>query len=635
MRYVCFAPAFASSLLAAQATPAPRDSLDAPGLTAWLDRVVPEALTAGEIPGAVVVVVKDGQVLVARGYGVADAARGIRMDPARTGLRVGSISKLFTWTAVMQQVERGRLNLDRDITADLDFPIPPTFDRPITLRHLMTHTAGFEERAFRTYRQPRALREHLLGTPVPERIFPPGQVVAYSNYGSMIGGYLVERVSGERFVDYVSRHVLEPLGMHRSSFLRPVPPSLAGDLSASYEGSPPEALPLDALDHEEPSGDPSGHLVTTGTDIARFMLAHLQRGRLGDATILAPETADTMHAPAVFPLPGANPIALGFFRTDRNGRRVISHAGDIEGFHADLQLLPDEGVGYFLAVNGSGAPRGLFGAGHLFRTTLFRRFMDRYYPAPPAPDEPTAPTAREHARLVAGEYQMSRRGVGDFIELETLLNRAAMNLVVTANDDGTIVTPPLLDFAEGRSRTWREVGPFSWREVGGTARLDMRVENGRVIAWLPRDLFSFVLQPVSPLEAARPNLALLIAAALVLAVTVLAWPLLRLFGRSPNPDLRPARLAALVGFGYLLCWTAIFGAGVPAKEGAEVWIRVVQGVGLVALIATVAAVRCAWQLARGKRGWPTVLVAMLVAVAMLETTWLSFGFHLISRSLVY
>ena len=201
----------------------------------WLDSTVPRALKEGDIAGAVVVVVKDGRVLLAKGYGFADVGREVAMDPDRTVLPVGSVSKLFTWTAVMQQVQAGKLQLDRDINEYLDFRVPPAFGKPIELRHLMTHSAGFEERAFRTYQVPRALREHLEGTPVPTRIFPPGDVVAYSNYGSMLGGYMVERASGEPFVEYIERHIFQPLGMLRSSFRRPPPAALAADLAQSYE----------------------------------------------------------------------------------------------------------------------------------------------------------------------------------------------------------------------------------------------------------------------------------------------------------------------------------------------------------------------------------------------------------------
>lgn len=631
MRHVCFRVAvallaFTCPSLAAQ-TP-----LDSASLGRWLDSVVPHALRDGDIAGAVVVVVKDGRTLLQRGYGFADVLRKVPMDPRETVIPVGSVSKLFTWTAVMQQVQLGRLDIDRDVNQDLDFRIPDGFGKPITLRDLMTHTAGFEERAFRTRKVPRALHEYIKGTPVPERIFPPGEVVAYSNYGSMLAGYLVERASGEPFGDYIERHIFQPLGMRHSTFRRPPPAELAAHLAQSYEVASGEPEPIDALDHEEPSGDPSGHMMTTGSDIARFMIMHLQRGRYEDVQVLAPDMADRMHAPVVEPIPGANPITLGFWRGDRNGHRVIGHGGDIEAFHADVKLLPDAGVGYFLVLNSDGASHGLFGAAHLIRTTLFNRFLDRFFPGPPVPELPTALTALEHARIMAGEYQMSRRGAHDFTEVEMLLTRAAMKLVIRAHDDGTIETPPVLDFERGEARRWREVGPFLWHEVSGDGWLDAKVANGRVIALLPRDLYSFVLQPVSWTRSARGNLAALVVtfAVLVLTAVIASWK-----RRSLLPEWRPISSAAIVAIGYLVAWTVLLTSGLTTKEGGETWIRLVQVVGLVAMVAVAFAVRSALLVIRRKPGWRQVTASVLVMLAMLEIIWLSLGFHLLSVRLIY
>jgi CubicO group peptidase (beta-lactamase class C family) len=190
--------------------------LDRADLEAWLDGLVPYALQQGNLAGLVVSVVKDGEVLLEKGYGHADIAAGVAMDPQRTVVRVASVSKTFTATAVMQLVEQGKLDLDRDINDYLDFGIPSTFDKPITLRHLLTHTAGFEEPPYIRYDPPRSLRDHMLR--VPDRIYPPGETPAYSNYGLNLAGYIVARVAGEPFADYVEKHVLGALGMQHSSF---------------------------------------------------------------------------------------------------------------------------------------------------------------------------------------------------------------------------------------------------------------------------------------------------------------------------------------------------------------------------------------------------------------------------------
>ncbi|HTC91360.1 MAG TPA: serine hydrolase domain-containing protein, partial [Bryobacteraceae bacterium] len=112
---------------------------------AWLDGFMPYTLESNDIAGATVVIVKDGQVLTQRGFGYADVAARKPVDPATTMFRAGSISKLFTWTAVMQLVEQHKIDLDADVNQYLDFKIPPYEGKPITMRNLMTHTPGFEE----------------------------------------------------------------------------------------------------------------------------------------------------------------------------------------------------------------------------------------------------------------------------------------------------------------------------------------------------------------------------------------------------------------------------------------------------------------------------------------------------------
>src|SRR5262245_13775860 len=201
----------------------------------WLEGFLPYALAQGDIAGAAVV--------AAPRHGYADRAAGLRVDPARTLFRTGSVGKLFTWTAIMQQVEAGRLELDRDVNDYLDFRIPARDGRPVTLRNLMTHTPGFEEplkRLVTDRRERLAAPEQVVKAWIPGRIFPPGEVPAYSNYGVTLAGYILERVSGEPYDDYVDRHIFAPLGMTQSTTRQPLPPRLVGQMSKGYlRGSGP------------------------------------------------------------------------------------------------------------------------------------------------------------------------------------------------------------------------------------------------------------------------------------------------------------------------------------------------------------------------------------------------------------
>ena len=250
----------------------------------------------GDIAGAVVVVVRDGQVVTERGFGYADVERARRSIPQRTLFRPGSVSKLFTWTAVMQQVEQGKIDLDADVNRYLDFKIPAYEGKPVTMRQIMTHTAGFEEQLKDSDRaRPAEVPPYdvLLKRWVPKRIFAPGTTPAYSNYATSLAGYIVERVSGEPFDDYVERHIFAPLGMRNSTFRQPLPAQLRPMMATGYQQASGEPVPFEIV-----GPAPAGSLSSTGADMARFMIAHLNGGELDGQRILQAETArhDAQHA---------------------------------------------------------------------------------------------------------------------------------------------------------------------------------------------------------------------------------------------------------------------------------------------------------------------------------------------------
>jgi CubicO group peptidase (beta-lactamase class C family) len=203
----------------------------------FFDLLIKDQLAREDIAGAIVGVVKDGQVVIAKGYGYADVEKRVPATGDASLFRIGSISKLITWTAAMQLVEQKKLSLDEDVNTYLDFKIPTGFGKPITLRNLMTHTAGFED----TWRdlgvaEPQQLipLETYVKTHMPKRIYPPGEVSAYSNYGATLAGYLVQRVSGETFEAYTSENIFHPLAMNRTTFAQPPSADLASLVSKGY-----------------------------------------------------------------------------------------------------------------------------------------------------------------------------------------------------------------------------------------------------------------------------------------------------------------------------------------------------------------------------------------------------------------
>jgi CubicO group peptidase (beta-lactamase class C family) len=599
----------------------------------WLDGLVPYGLDTGNIAGAVVVVVKDGKVLTQRGYGYADMKTREPVDPANTLFRPGSISKLFTWTAVMQQVQAGKLDLDRDINDYLDFTIPPAYGKPITLRNLMTHTAGFEETAkYLIATDPTQIKslEASLKRSVPTRIYAPGSTASYSNYGASLAGYIVQRVSGEPFAAYVQHHIFAPLGMAQSSFVQPLPAALAPKLAKGYAvaSGDPEAYEIIPL-------SPAGALSATGADMAKFMIAHLSAGN----PLLDAKTAALMYATANRPIPGMPGMALGFYHEDRNGLDIIGHGGDTDWFHSDLHLYRDKGVGLYLSFNSAGKD----GAAHILRERMFDSFTDRYFPHAVAP-LPTLDTAAAHGAAMAGHYVSSRGSVTNWLRIVNLIGQAA----VTVNDDNTITVSALTN-AAGVPKRWRETAPWQWQEVGGEDRLGAMVKDGKVTAFAPRAFAPIILfVPASTGMNAGWIMPVLLVALAVMLVMALSWPIVALARRRYK--YRPAiagRPLMLYRASRLTAWLTLIVAGgwvgmiaaltsdVANFDGRlDIWMRLLQLLSLAAIVGTALSVWNVRVIAAGpERRRLATAWAALFAVSALFLVWMMFDMRTLTPSL--
>ncbi len=449
---VMFAPPASANIGTVSATrnrPARDIALDNPeSLAAFFDAIVPGTIEAHSLPGVTLAVVKDGEPIFAKGYGHADLERRIPVDPETTLFDVGSIAKLFTFTAVMQLVEQGRLDLHADVNRYLThFQIPATFPEPVTAAHLLTHTGGFDEwdlgAAARTPEAVLPVCEYLAQR-LPPRVRPPGQLIAYSNHGTALAGCLVEEITGSPFADAVDTQIFTPLEMTRSTFLWPA--DLMADMAVGYRLDNGMLHPMDRYYRHF---GPAGELKTTATDITRFMIAHLQAGVLADARILDPETAQRMHRQQFTHHPRLTGFTYGFFEDEINGRRALVHGGDTNPiFSSLLVLLPEEQVGFFVAHNT---------AEYAFRDALVRAFMDRYFPDP-TPFTPLQPVA-DHADR-AGRF--TGRYAPTFMTRETSLEKLLTLFAqfrITADPEGvlTLHEPPQL--AGDEPTRWVEVEP--------------------------------------------------------------------------------------------------------------------------------------------------------------------------------
>ncbi len=606
---------------------APRE-LTREDLESWLDGYFPYALARDDIAGAAVVVVRAGEIVALRGYGLADVANGRRVDPERTLFRTGSVGKLFTWTAVMQQVEAGRLELDRDVNDYLDFRIPPRDGKPVTLRNLMTHTPGFEEAIKRlvTDRPDRLAKpdEYLKGW-IPERIFPPGEVPAYSNYGVTLAGYLVERVSGERYDEYVERHVFSPLGMNQSTTRQILPDSFREHVSQGYMlgSGPAQAFELFGV-------SPAGGATTTVTDMARFMIAWLQEGELQGARILETETARRALGTRLPIVPPLNGMLLGFFEQGFGGRRIVGHDGDSQYFHSTLNLYPDEGVGVYLVINSTGRD----GAAAALPASFMSGFSDRYFPEPAIDSAVGAAAAAAHARQMAGTYMSSRGQESNFFSVLGFLTQVK----VAVDEDGGLLVPALLD-ARGEPMKWREVRPYVWQQVGGKERLAARVEGGRIEMFSVDSASPFLVMLPAPWWKSTAIFGpLLVAAIAVILASLLAWPvsaiLRRHYGLWPanaGPSgfyYRLSRIAAAGALATLAGWTALFaqlnGNIFAFSPALDPWIALLKL--STAILCGGGLVVAGWDVRRGwsGRSWATRGWSLLLVLAFVILLWLAY-----------
>jgi CubicO group peptidase (beta-lactamase class C family) len=409
-------------------TPVPqaRGVTDKAELSAFLDGTLQALMRDKKVAGATVSIVKDGQLYFSKGYGWQDVDKRIPVDPEKSLFRIGSVSKLFTWTAVMQLVEQGKLDLNADINTYLDFKIPATFPEPITLTHVLTHTPGLEEDGRDLFTEDPGHMSTMgawLPAHMPRRVRPPGTYSSYSNWATATAGYIVERVSGMSFDDYVEKNIFGPLGMNQTTARQPLPEKYEADMAKAYawtEGrwkSEPWEIITGAA--------PAGSMSASANDMAKFMLAHLGNGSYNGARILGDSIAQVMHSQHFTHdrrLPG---FALGFYETKSHGLRIIGHGGDTRYHHTQMALLPSENMGVFVSFN---TDKG----GELSFEPFLGTFLDHYYPTAPLP---VASSSLADAAKLAGQYQFNRKSYTTWQKAMGL----AGGIDIMANEDGSLL----------------------------------------------------------------------------------------------------------------------------------------------------------------------------------------------------
>lgn len=609
----------------AQARPVPSRA----DLEPFVDGIVEAELAKNDVAGAVVGVVAGGEVAFVKGYGFADIAKRIAVDE-NTYFRMASISKLFTALAVLQLDEKGELDLDADANAYLDFEIPPAFGKPVTLRQLLTHRAGFEERLrnLGSPAPPVPPLAQFVRTHLPGRTFEPEKWPSYSNYGVALAGAIAERQSGAPFEQLVAERVFAPLAMD-ATFEQPLPARFAARMSQGYAVASQPPGPFEFI-HDAPAGA----LTASGAAMTRFMRMLLGRGELDGARVLSHDAFARWLEPQV--TVAGNALGLAIMESRPHGVRLLGHGGDLSYFHSELAVSPEHGFGVFVAQNSLG------NGGRLLRQALVPALVKRYFAE--RRREHAVAIEPGHAHEVAGTYMTTRRSDRSLMRVLGLLSQTR----VTARDAHRIEGEGLTD-AAGNTRTWREVAPYRFRSEDGELEIEFaRDEPGRVthvLPWFP----GLTFERARFVDTLRFSLSVLLPALAVVLVTLVA-PLAGLVARrsfraAPAPP-RPLTQRALftataaLWLGAFAAILAFSGSAASAfwrfSSGNDTPLLVAVGLLWVAAALSLACLPLGWRalrdpsLSRWRR-----LGRALPALAFLALAWFAWNWGLLSNPTRY
>lgn len=342
---------------------------------------VPQAMAEADVPGLVLVVVADGEIVLAEGFGHATVDPPRPVDAETTVFRVGSVSKSLTASAILALAEEGRLSLDADVgrllaeTPAEALPaemrddwtamqrvVPGALRLGVTPLHLLTHTAGLDERLFGQHVTTPDHFTSLAGwfaEHPPHHFDDPGRVIAYNDQGTALAGLVLEAVTGRAFADWVEAELLVPLGMERTTFRQiELPTAVAGNLATAYTRLGGAEAPLTAYPRDHVITTPAAGLFTTGADMGRYLLALLAPEEAAIAGAVSPDLARRQLRTAATQHPELSGRAFGFAESSHDGHRVLHKDGQASGFNARLTLVPTAGVGVFSAANRSILDRG-------------------------------------------------------------------------------------------------------------------------------------------------------------------------------------------------------------------------------------------------------------------------------------
>ncbi|MDA1915604.1 beta-lactamase family protein [Bacillus cereus group sp. BcHK140] len=346
----------------------------------FTNKVIPEKMKKDNAAGVALVVVKDNQILFQKGFGFSDKEKSIPIDPKKTVFRLASISKVFTASAVMQLVEQGKIDLNKDIVNYLGgLKYQNNMGEPVTMEHLLTHTTGFD------YVDPRpedihyqendyTMLKDYVEDNMPTVVRKPGDTYTYDNFASMLQGYIVQNLTNTPFYKYMAKNIFYPLEMHNSSFV--MTNFIKEKLATGYDAKG-NVIPFYQT---RPTDMPQGSMFSTGSDVANFMIAQLNDGKFKNNQILQKETVEDMQKTKFALHPKYPNMTYGFeffSPQSHNGQYVFGKGGNIPGFSSLMWLIPEHKIGVFVVTNKDSSA---------LPVEVFDDFMNQYFPDKTKPE---------------------------------------------------------------------------------------------------------------------------------------------------------------------------------------------------------------------------------------------------------
>tara|TARA_Y100001970_G_scaffold1194_1_gene1404 strand:+ start:8249 stop:10189 length:1941 start_codon:yes stop_codon:yes gene_type:complete len=465
------------------------DRINNPGIVeAFFDGVISTHMKENKSPSGTISLVYRDRIIFSKGYGYQDIEKNISVVADKTMFRPGSVSKLFTWTAVMQLKEQGKLDLDTDVNKYLKtFKIKDTYPgEPVTLRHILTHTPGFEDGGLgyliiEDFDKVIPLRD-AMEKYQPKRVNPPGVQTSYSNYATALAGLIVSNISGMSFENYIKKFIFEPLNMNHSTFEEPLPNELENNMAIGYafEKGRFAEKPFEIISNF----GPAGALSATSTDMANFSLAFLNGGSfkgiynvdgknytnriLQEATITEMLSQNFSHDSR---FPG---MALGFYETNVNGNRLVGHGGDTQYFHSDLAIDLENDLAIFVSFSGVGGAK--------VRSVIVPAFYNEFFPVDPSPLS-ISEDFNERANRYTGSYKFWR---SNFSTIEKLINIGSAITVAPSSENTIILSGQMVKLFLGDANIqFIEIDNNLFQERGGKNKIAFQEnDDGEIIGMI-------------------------------------------------------------------------------------------------------------------------------------------------------